>query len=62
LAGVVIDPFTVVFFVVIAVCVPAAAYMIPQDPTVVRLVSAVDRWRRHRQLRRWIDRERQSQR
>jgi hypothetical protein len=55
-----IDPLTVVFLVVIVVCVPAVAYLLPQDPAVVRLVAAVSRRRRHRQLRRWANQQRRD--
>lgn len=52
-----IDPLAVVFLVVIVVCVPAVAYLVPQDPAVVRLIAAVSQWRRHRRMRRWIDQQ-----
>lgn len=48
------DPLTVIYLVVIGVCVPLAAYLLPQDPAVVRLVTSVRQRRRHRQLRRWV--------
>jgi hypothetical protein len=54
----VIDPVSVVFLLVIVVCVSALAYLLPQDPAVVRVVGAVSRWRHHRQLRRWVERQR----
>lgn len=55
-----IDPYTMVFLVVITVCVPAVAYLIPQDPAVVRLVAAVMQRRRHRRLRRWVSQQRRG--
>lgn len=56
------DPLTAVFVLVIAVCVPAVAYLVPQDPAVIRLVTSVNRRRRHCQLRRWVDQQRGDRR
>jgi hypothetical protein len=49
------DPEVVFFIVVIAVCVPMTAYLLPQDPTVVRLMDSLHRRRQHRRLRRWVE-------
>ncbi|HEX5117215.1 MAG TPA: hypothetical protein VFW65_18660 [Pseudonocardiaceae bacterium] len=48
------DPASVVYLVVITLCLPPAAYLLPSDPAVVRLRDRV----RHRQLRRWVRRQR----
>jgi hypothetical protein len=56
------DPEVVFFIVVIAVCVPMTAYMLPQDPTVARLIDGLHRRRQHRRLRRWVEQQRQEQR
>jgi hypothetical protein len=58
----VIDPLAVVFLVVIAACVPTAAYLIPQDPALVKLAAAISQWRRHRHVRRWVDQQRRDRR
>jgi hypothetical protein len=49
------DPQSVLYLVVITLCLPPAAYLLPRDPAVVRLVARV----RHRQLRRWVRRQRE---
>jgi hypothetical protein len=48
------DPLSVVYLAVIALCLPPAAYLLPGDPAVARLVARI----RHRQLRRWVRRQR----
>jgi hypothetical protein len=57
-----IDPVSLVFLLVIAVCVPAVAYLAPQDPAVVRLLTAVSRRYRHRRTRRWVAQQRGGRR
>lgn len=56
-----IDPLSVVFLVVIALSVPAIGYLVPQDPTVARLISAIHQRHQHRRLRCWVERQRQDQ-
>lgn len=48
------DPQSVLYLLVITFCLPPAAYLLPSDPAVVRFVARV----RHRQLRRWVRRQR----
>lgn len=56
------DPEVVFFIVIIAVCVPMTAYLLPQDPAVVRLMASLHRRHQHRRLRRWVMQQRQEQR
>lgn len=56
------DPLTVLFLVVIAACAPTAAYLIPQDPALLKLAAAISRWHRHRQIRRWVEQQRRDRR
>lgn len=48
------DPLSVCYLVVITLCLPPAAYLLPGDPAVTRLVARI----RHRQLRRWVRQQR----
>jgi hypothetical protein len=57
-----IDPVSLVFLLIIVVCVPAVAYLAPQDPAVGRLVSAVTQRCRHRRTRRWVAHQRGDRR
>jgi hypothetical protein len=57
-----IDPVSLVFLLIIVVCVPAVAYLVPQDPAVVRMVGAVSQRCRHRRTRRWVARQRGERR
>lgn len=52
------DPLTITYLVVIGLCVPPAAYLLPQDRAVARLVEGLGRRHQHRQLRRWVDHQR----
>lgn len=54
------DPEVVFFIVVIAVC-PMTAYLLPQDPAVLRLMARLHRHHQHRRLRRWVEQQRQGQ-
>lgn len=49
---VMIDYLSAMFLIIIGACLPTIAYLLPQDPAVLRLTSRVSRRRRHRQLRR----------
>lgn len=53
------DNFSILCLAIIAIAVPSIGYLLPQDPAVVRLTTALSDRRRHRQLRRWVDQQRQ---
>ncbi|HEX5113651.1 MAG TPA: hypothetical protein VFW65_00480 [Pseudonocardiaceae bacterium] len=53
-----IDPLALVFLLVIVVCVPLIGYLLPQDPRF----SELGRCRRHRRMRRRVNKQRAEQR
>lgn len=55
------DLLSLLFLVVISVCVPMVGYLIPQDPAVARVFAAVSNRFRHRQTRRWVAQQRRGQ-
>lgn len=48
------DPLDIMYLVIIGFTIPLIAYLLPQDPGVVRLVDVIYRRHRHRRLRRWV--------
>jgi hypothetical protein len=50
------DPLSIMYLAIIGFTVPLIAYLLPQDPAVVRLVDGIHRRRHHRRLRRWVAR------
>lgn len=51
------DPLNITYLAIIGFTIPPIAYLLPQDPGVVRLVAGIYRRHRHRRLRRWVARQ-----
>lgn len=52
------DSLTTAFLVVIGLCLPPLAYLLPQDRAVVRVVDVIRQWGQRRRLRRWVEAQR----
>jgi hypothetical protein len=52
------DSLTTTYLVVIGLCLPPLAYLLPQDRAVVHLVDIVRQRAQRRRLRRWVDAQR----
>lgn len=56
------NDFVVLCTTIIALSVPMIAYLLPQDPAITKLVTALVSRCRHRRGRRWVAQQRQARR
>jgi hypothetical protein len=54
------NSFTIQCITIIALAVPMIAYLVPQDPTVTRMITSLTNRHRHRRSRRWVAQQRQT--